>query len=138
MNTQRSAVAAASRELEQVRRAQANLDPLKAVVLFLLPPTRGVFRLPSVAVPSDAGLTVISLGLDSLDFKTYRAILKDPSTDRVLWRSPALSPGENKVVSLSFAASLLRPQIYVIELSGIRANGTSQPLASYPFRAKPG
>jgi hypothetical protein len=138
LNTQRSAVTAASQELEQLRRAQASLDQLKAVALFLLPPTRGVSRLPSVAIPSDAGLMVISLGLDSVDFKTYRAALKDPSTDRVLWRSSDLFPGENKVVSLSFAASLLGPQTYVVELTGSRANGSSQLLASYPFRVRTG
>jgi hypothetical protein len=118
--------------------AQTSLDQLKIVALLLPPPTRGVVRLPSIEVPSGADLAVLSLGLDLADYKIYRAVLKDPATERTVWSSGDLARGENKVVSLSFSSRLLRSQTYVVELSGVRAGRAPELVGSYAFRAKIG
>jgi hypothetical protein len=116
--------------------AQPSLGEFKAVAMLLLPPTRGVSQLPTLTVPRGINLVALSLKLEALNFKIYRAALKDASSSQVLWNSQELSPGvESKTVSLIFPSRLLHLQTYVIELSGVRANGSSDLLASYPFRA---
>src|SRR5262249_52822348 len=134
VNEQRSAATSALGALEQLRNSQSSIDQLKVAALLLPPPTRGVAHLASLTVRKDVALVVLSLGLDSVDFKVYRAVLKDPSSGRAIWHSEDLASDENKV-SLSFPAKLLRSQTYVVELSGVRANHSSELVASYAFRA---
>jgi hypothetical protein len=138
LDEQRSAAASAAQALEQMRSSQANLDQLKAAALVLPPPTRGAARLASLTVPKDAALVVLFLGLDSADFKVYRAVLRDTSSNRAVWQSGELAPAEGKFVSLSFPAKLLHSQTYIVELSGARANGSSESIGNYAFRVTTG
>jgi hypothetical protein len=109
----------------------------KAVAFLLLAQTRGIGPIAPVAVPPGIDLAVLQLQLEFDDFPKYRAALKDPVTDQIVWRSQnltAMSLGGKRAVSADLPASLLKPQNYTFELSGIPANGAAELMASYPFR----
>jgi hypothetical protein len=136
LNQERLARTKTLKELEQARESPTKLDGLKTVSLLLPPPTRGAFQVATISLPSRADLAVLVLTLESDDFPAYRATLKDPASNQALWRSPSLtatSSGDKKVVSVGFRASLLKPQNYIVELTGLRA-GTAEPIGGYPFR----
>lgn len=138
LDQQRSDYAQAEQELQRLRGSQSNLDQVTAVSLLLLPPSRGVSRVPSVSIRPGTDLVVLLLTLDSDDFPTYRVVLRDPANNQVLWRSTgttSTSAGEKKCVSVSFRAGLLKQQNYIAELTGIPARGGPELIGGYPFRA---
>lgn len=138
LSDQRSANAESQKEIERLRQSQTNLEQLKTVSLLLPPPTRGAARLSTISVPAGTDLAVLLLTLESADFPAYRAVLKDPATGQVLWTSGSLAPaslGETKAVSISFPASLLKQQNYIVELTGLPSRGAPEAIGSYPFRA---
>jgi hypothetical protein len=109
----------------------------KAIAFLLLAQTRGIGQVAAIAPPPGTDRIVLQLQLEFDDFPTYRAALKDPVTNQIVWRSQdltAISLGGNRAVSASLAASLLKPQNYILKLSGIPANGAAEPIGSYPFR----
>lgn len=134
---QRSANADLQRQLDQSH-SQPNLEQLKTVAVLLPAPMRGAARIPTLTIAPGTDLTVISLTLEADEFPAYRAALKDPSSNRVLWQSGTLessSAGEHKAVSISFPAALLKQQNYLIELSGVPVRGSPEVVASYPLHA---
>ena len=117
--------------------AIADVSQLKVVSLLLPPPSRGLASLQTVIVHPQTDLVILLLTLESADFSGYRVTLKDPATNRVLWRSPELEPasaGEKSVVSVNFPANLLRQQNYIAEIAGLR-HGGAQIVGDYPFHA---
>jgi hypothetical protein len=137
LNDQRAANAAISKELDSLRESQLNLDQLKTLSAFLLPPTRGAGRIPTLSVSPGTSLVVLLLSLESDDFPAYRVGLKDPATNQTVWHSgdlKAVSSGATRTVSISFAARLLKQQNYVIELTGVSAQGTAELIASYALK----
>jgi hypothetical protein len=58
-----------------------------AVAIVLLPQTRSVGPVPTVAVPATAERVAFQLRLEANDFPVYQAALKDPGTNRIVWRS---------------------------------------------------
>lgn len=138
LDQQRSANAQAQKELERLRASQTNLDQLTTVSLLLPPPTRGVSGIPSITVSRGTDLVVLLLTLESNDFPAYRAALKDPATNQILWRSANLAPApaaDKKAVAISFRAGLLKQQNYIVELTGLSAGGAPELIGGYPFRA---
>jgi hypothetical protein len=109
----------------------------KAVTFLLLAQTRGIGQVAAIAVPPGIDRALLQLQLEFDDFPRYRTALKDPVTSQILWRSQSLtasSLGGNRVVSASLPASLLKPQNYTVELTGVPANGPAELIGSYPFR----
>jgi hypothetical protein len=138
VNDQHAANAEMVKELEGLRESQPNFDQLKTLSALLLPPTRGADGIPTLTVAPGTGLVVLLLSLESAELRKYRADLKDPATNKFVWRSTDLQPalgGKMNFVSISFPARLLRSQNYVVELSGIRANGAMDFMTSYTFHA---
>ncbi len=79
------------------------------------------------------------LALESDDFPAYRVALKDPSTNRELWRSVDLKTtagGESKIVTIGIRADLLKTQNYVAELTGVRSRGLPEFIGAYAFHAE--
>jgi len=91
----------------------------KAAVLF--PQTRSIARIASIVVPSAAENVAFDLRLESNEFPQYRALLKDPGTNQVVWRSTPLSArsGTPAFVSVTVPASVFESKHYSIELAGI-------------------
>jgi hypothetical protein len=137
LKEQQGAIAQMSKELDSLRRSQLSLDQLQTLSAILLPPTRGVGRIPTLSVPSGTSLVVLLLTLESDDFPAYRVGLKDSVTNQSVWHSAnleAASSGANKIVSISFPARLLKPQNYILELSGLSSSGRPEFISGYPIR----
>jgi len=137
LEEERAAKEEAVRELEHARQSQTNLDQLKTVSVLLPPPMRGAGPIPTIPLRRGTDLVVLVLPLEADDFTAYQAKLKDPVANRVLWSSARLaaaSGGERKTVSISFHAGLLKPQNYVVDLTGIPRHGTAEVISGYPFR----
>jgi hypothetical protein len=113
------------------------LDNVATVTMFLPSPTRGASTIPTANIPTGTGLVVLSLGLGSNNEDSYRAQLMDPATQKVLWHSGVLRPGsDGTYVSVTVPAPVLRSKVYLLQLTHDVANGRSELLASYPFRAE--
>jgi hypothetical protein len=138
LNDQRSANEESLKEIERLRQSQTNLEQLTTVSLLLPPPTRGAVRPPTMTLPPGTNLAVLLLTVEAGEFPQYRAALKDPAADRVLWTSGNLQAaplGDKKVVSISFPGNLLKQQNYVVELTGLPTRGAPESIGSYSFRA---
>ena len=107
------------------------------VAIVLMPSTRRAAEPPTVSVPRGAPTVQVSLVLEQDDFPTYRVVLKDVGSDRVRWKSmdlKASSSGTDRIVIVSLASELLKPQHYTLDLTGVRASSRSEVITSYPFR----
>jgi hypothetical protein len=142
---------ATTRELEQVREALSRAEKELAnsqtrsggsssepvvVALSLGPATRGINQLATVSVPPSADYLALKLEVES-EFLIYQAVLKNPATNQVLWRSSTLrvtSYGSTKILSMSIKAALLKSQIYLLEVAGVHPDGATQLVSSYSFR----
>jgi hypothetical protein len=137
LNDQRAANAGMANELDKIRQSQPKLGQLSTLAALLLPPTRGVGRIPTVSIPPGTGLVVLLLTLETDDFPAYRVGLKEPATNQIVWHSAnleAATSGGNKTVSISFPPRLLKQQNYVLELSGVSRNGRAEFISGYPIR----
>jgi hypothetical protein len=137
LNDQRAANGESLKEIERLRQSQTNLAKLTTVSLLLPPPTRGAARVATISVPSGTDLAVLLLTLESDEFPAYRADLKDPAANQILWSSASLqstSLGEKKAISISVPAGLLKQQNYIVELTGLPAHKAPEPIGGYPFR----
>ncbi len=136
LNDQRAAEAAATPGTSGAPGGLAHgVDNVGTVTIFLPAPTRGASTIPKVEVPAGTGLVVLSLGLGSGDEDNYRAQLMNPTTNKVLWHSGILRPGsDGTYVSVAVPATVLRSQMYLIQLMHDAANGAPELLGTYPFR----
>ena len=110
---------------------------VSAMALVLLPQTRGGGPLAAIALLPTADQAKLQLELESGDFDSYQAMLKDPGTGRNLWRSGKLksaSRGDSKQVHVSIPAGLLKAQNYSLDLFGVPHTGEGELLSSYAFR----
>jgi hypothetical protein len=111
----------------------AKTDEVKLLAFVLMPQTRGVSKIPLIHFPADIDFLALTLKVETNDFPNYSAVLKDPATDQTVWQSEKLKL-ENNSVQIKIPASLLRPQNFLMELSGISDNGSAEIVSSYPFR----
>jgi hypothetical protein len=149
VDAQRAAATETGHELERLRtqlleaNQRGNAEPrgasllAGAVALLLTPQTRSSGVMPSVAVRPGADGVSFALLLESNDFPRYQVALKDPATSAILWRServPAGTLNHAPAVSVIVPARLLKAQHYALELSGVRAAGAADVVASYVGR----
>jgi hypothetical protein len=132
----RAVTPAAAVSPERPDRVVAQAQPVEAVALMLLPQTRSVTSLATLNEPKGVEYVRIDLRLESNDFASYQAALRDPATGRIVWRStwieaPAASP--RAAVSIRVPANVLKLQHYALELSGRRAGAASDVVSSYAF-----
>jgi len=146
-------VADSSRELDRLRAQLADVTqraatelatpsrPMSllagAVALLLTPQTRSGDPAPAVAVRPGAEGVAFALLLESDDFPRYQVALKDPASNAIVWRSERLTAANvNRApaVTVIVPARLLKAQHYALELSGVRAAGAADVVASYVVR----
>lgn len=127
-------------ELE-LKQAQAGAKPLPSegniVSLILTPPLRGGGEVSTLSLRRDTNEVAAQLQLEAGDYSLYRVALVDPANNQTLWRSGKLKPrtaGGRKAITVSFRAGLLKPQNYVLEVSGFPAGGSAEIVGDYPFR----
>ena len=103
----------------------------------LAPQTRGAGQLATVSVPARTDYVSMRLELEPNTYTAYRVALLDGSGRQTLWRSGRLkarAQGGGKTLGVSFGAGLLRPQTYVLRVTGVAADGASETVGDYPFR----
>lgn len=153
LEAERQANAEAVKELARVRASLAALAQRSAAApppdgtqsalqalttaLVLLPQTRAVGAIPTLAVPPDADRVRFDLRLELNDFPRYEVALKDPATNQIIWRSgrvTARSLDHQSTVTVGVPASVLKPQHYSFQLSGQSAQGRAEVIGSYAVR----
>jgi hypothetical protein len=143
---QQSELTATSQELARVRDALAagqvrspeQPSTARPVLEFvLLPANRDAGETPTIAIPADAETVTLRFQLEGEDYARYEAVIKDASTDRILWRSGHLRPvpsGNRQMLPAAVRTNLLPPGAYTAVVAGIPERGPSEPLDHYPFR----
>ena len=129
---QRQATSAAQKAVVDARAA----EPVATVALVLLQQTRGVSSPPIIAVQSGSRTVRLELRIDAPPLASYEVALRDPATNRIVWRIAGLRPREMRnspVVPVGIPAALLKPQHYALELFGVPAGGGSAFAGTYAF-----
>ena len=106
----------------------------KIVTFVLLPPLRSS-KLPTFSIPPNTYSVNAQLHLESDDYPYYRVTLQSDS--QTIWLSGKLratAKGKNKVINVSILANLLKSQIYSLQVSGIKPDGSTEIIGDYPFR----
>jgi hypothetical protein len=149
LDQQRAGNKAIEQELAQVREERLRLEEKSrtsgqlpttgpAVVSFVLTPQlRSIGQGQSVSIPSHSARVTMQLNLEPNDYQTFTVALLDQSKQQTLWRSSkvkASSKGNDRILSVTFSADLLKPQSYALQVTGISANGQSEVLSDYPFQ----
>lgn len=124
------------RELAAIAPKEAEQEPV-LLAFNLSPQARGTSKIPQLMVPPGAGIIVFTLILEPNDFSVYQAVLENSEADSVLWRSGKLkADAGGQQVQLRISTKLLKPQNYILELSGIATDGSAEIVGSYRFRIK--
>jgi hypothetical protein len=126
---------------QELKQAQAGAKPSPSegavVSLLLTPPLRGAGQLPTLSLKPHTNEVLAQLQLEAADYPVYRVALIDPANNQTLWRSRNLRPrlqGSRKAVAVSFRAGLLKAHNYVLQVTGIPAEGNAEIVGDYPFR----
>ncbi len=151
VHAQRSANSAREQELARLQTERERLEqelakagsgasriPSGGIVSFLLTtPLRGVEQVPALSVPPGTGRVKMLLQLGAVDHSAYRVALVDPARNQTLWVSRNLKPNgneERKTIEVTFPAELLRPQDYLLRMTGIAGDGGSEIVGDYAFK----
>jgi hypothetical protein len=126
-------------ELERERSASARIrdERSRRDPFVLSPMRRGADDVTTVALSGKPEQVSFRLGLESDDFPSYLATLRDASDARVIWRSQRLdvpSTGTDRFVAVQVPAALLKSRAYTFELAGSPARGPAAFVTSYAFR----
>lgn len=138
LDEQSSAIARAQEELARVHEVLARSAALRMPAILLLPQTRGTAEPVRIAVPSGTNQLLLQLELESNEFPQYRVALKDPATDKTIWTSDVQSShsaNKHGTVSVSLPSRYLKERNYLLQLTGIPAQGPAELLSSYMFQA---
>lgn len=126
---------------QELKEAQAGAKPSPSegttVSLLLTPPLRGADQLRTLSLRPNTNEVEAQLQLEAADYSAYRVALIDPANNQTLWRSGTLRPriqGVRKAIAVSFRAGLLKPQNYILQVSGVPAGGSAEIVGDYPFR----
>ena len=125
------------RQLERVPVQGATPSAPVTATFVLRPPRRGPKSETAVAVRKDATQVAFRLEVESDAYPRFWAAVKDAASGAIVWRSPdvdAEPAGANRTATIVVPAEILRPQRYVIELSGLAKSGASELLGAYAVR----
>lgn len=146
LQERRAAADETEKALARTRDALAQLEArmnapagTPVVAAFLLTPARrGLGDVTTIAIPRGVAAIALRMEPEADEFARYRASLKELASDRVIWRNGDLKPkpsGGVKIVEATVPSALLKPQTYLVELAGVRANGAAGGSAgSFVFR----
>jgi hypothetical protein len=130
LDGQRVANGTIRKELDRVRAA----DP---IALVLRAQTRAVGSVSAIALSPGVRVVAFDLELEGSDFAQYQVALKDPVTNHIVWRSDPLTPGSSHrppAIAVTVPATVLKPQHYLLELSGRNSAGAVDTVGSYAFQ----
>jgi len=114
-----------------------NAGPMPSIALVLPPQRRTVGDIPTLAAPPADQPVAFELQLESSASLEYRVTLKDPVSQRAVWRSGFLRPrSATDVTSIAVVvpAGLLRSQRYWFEVNGGQGRTSGEPIGTYVFQ----
>jgi hypothetical protein len=123
-------------EEQQKQRGQPSVESA-VVSLILTPPLRGADQIHTLFLKPGANQVAAKLQLEASDYSAYRVSLIDPAANKTLWQSGRLKAGQSRngrALSLNFPASLLKPNTYILQVSGIAANNKPEAMSDYSFK----
>jgi len=110
---------------------------LPTIALVLLPQTRAIGPIATLAVPQQADRVALELRLEPNDFTRYQVALTDPAANQVIWRSERLTSRlaeDVQTVSIAIPAGLLKAQHYSLEIDGLGPADSAEVVGSYAFQ----
>lgn len=131
LTQQRTAAETAQHALTEARAMAEN-----AYALVLLPETRGTGPVPLVAVRPDAAVLTLDLRIDTTASASYDVALKNPATDRILWRdrvAPAPGSRPPTLVAVRIPGRFLKAQHYALDLFDAPHGAPGVFVAGYAF-----
>jgi hypothetical protein len=132
LGDERIANDALRKEIERLRTAQP-------FALVLRPDTRAAASVSVISVPSGLDAVAFELELEASDFSQYEVALKEPATNRIVWRSGVVTPSLSRrtpAVAVAVPASVLSPRHYSLELSGRSHAAAHAVVGSYAFQVE--
>jgi anti-sigma factor RsiW len=135
LDDERAASIDAQKALDRIQAT----TPVVTTALVLLPQTRSTTPVSTIAVAPGTELVAFDLRLEVNDFDRYLVALKDPATNRIVWRSDTLTPSPSRrplTISVALPASVLKAQHYSLDLTGSRSTGASESVGSYVFQVE--
>ncbi|MDX6576671.1 MAG: hypothetical protein QOE96_2624 [Blastocatellia bacterium] len=109
-----------------------------SIASFILSPgLRGAAKIQTLSIPPRSGHVALQLNLEPNDYPAYRVALIDQSNHQTVWQSGKLTAGSaanGKALRVSFSSDLLKSQTYVMQVSGVSANGKIEVMSDYPFK----
>lgn len=133
LDEQRAVTVETQKALDRIQATR----PVVTTALVLLPQMRATGPVSTIAVPPGTDLVAFDLRLEVNDFDRYRVALKDPATNRIVWRSETLTPSPSRrplTIPVAVPASVLKPQHYSLDLTGSRSTGAYESVGSYAFQ----
>ncbi len=132
---QESPVATGERNAPNQQRPSS---PRGAIASFVLTPQmRGVQQMSTISIPVDTEQVTMQLELEPNDYSAYRVALVDQAGAQTLWRSrqiKARATARGKALGVTFPASLLRPQVYTLRVTGVAAGAVAEVVSDYQFK----
>ena len=125
---------------QQQRPAESQTATLLAkVVSFKLEaPARGPGQQTSIAIPPGTDYVVLQVELEPDDYPSYNVmLLQRPGNTPAEWKRERVKSkaiGESKVIELRIPANLMKPQGYLLSISGISDRGVADGERHYPFQ----
>ena len=136
----RAANAEIAQQLARAPVAPAAPDT-KTIALVLLPQTRSAGTIPVLNRPAASTDRVgFELRLEANEFERYQAGLRDPTSNKVVWRSEwvaARASAEGASVRVAVPHALLKPQHYTLDLAGRTGTEPAHVVGSYAFEVVP-
>ena len=138
-NTQIELPSNVAREKEKEKAKETPKDerpPAPRIVAVVLTPQLRSGAPRKVEVPTGTDQFSARLELESGDFPSYSAVLRERSSNRVIWQSRALKPAgpaDARRLAVSIPARLLNSAAYTFTVSGIPVNGSAEIVGDYSF-----
>jgi hypothetical protein len=121
---------------QELKQRQPQLPAAGTVVsLILSPPLRGAGQISTISLRPGTDQVAAQIQLEPADYSAYQVSLIDPAAHETLWRSGRLKVrSTGKSLNANFPASLLKPQMYILQVSGVTASGKLEVMSDYPFK----
>lgn len=140
VDAERGAAERRNGELQrELGRARPVPQSTVAAPVFVIPaPRRGIeIGETTVAIPRGSSDVILRLIVESDAYRSFWSSVRDPLTNRVIWRSadlPSAPDGANRIVTLTVPTASLQSGRLFAELSGVLPDGSVELVATYPIR----